>query len=57
MQIKVLEVKEEADGMFVDMRLDSEAQKFFMELGFNVFLKQAIDAIADEHKEEQDGGS
>lgn len=48
MEIKVESVEELEDGMYVNMRLDKEGQAFFMEKGFNTFLKEAIDALAKE---------
>lgn len=50
MEIKVNSVDEFADGMYVNMQLDKEAQAYFMEKGFNLVLKEALDLL----KEKQD---
>ena len=54
MQIKIESVEELEDGMYVNMHLDKEAQAFFMEKGFNEFLREAITALANEVKESKD---
>lgn len=51
MEVSVIKVEELEDGMFVDMRLDKEAQAYFMEKGFNQVLKEAIDLLAKEKKD------